>query len=340
MPSGTVAPMASPRPAAIGIRVLGVPEVVYEDGSVEHPPPTEQALLTALALAGTRGRTPSWLRDNLWSRQSEKNAVSRSKARLRQFGINIPTPSRDGAYVLPLGPEVIDAQQFVFGVSALPVTPTPDQLETLLGLWRGNPWDTVQRVPELAWREVRRALTTVTDHLRDLPAEHLRRLPEWSRLQAIFAGNPDFADPRSAPVRQKVLIIDDQIGRQIADVLVGYETEIIQSLAELDARLARDESLDHDCALVDLHLTLNLDDGYGKIAISHLRRLRPQIPIVLMSAALPEEDWAEPAVLASRFGVDKVLHKHNDPLRTCEPIWQVVASLVVPRRDPPNSPPD
>lgn len=105
--------------------------------------------------------------------------------------------------------------------------------------------------------------------------------------QAAPALPPAFA-PHATPPRRRVLVVDDEVGISllISQCLkhAGIDTIVANSGAEALA-LLRDRPDDFDLALVDLQMPV----ADGPETIRDLRRLRHDLPVLLMSGCCSRE---------------------------------------------------
>lgn len=80
---------------------------------------------------------------------------------------------------------------------------------------------------------------------------------------------------------KRVLIVEDQIGTELADQLAPYKCTVVANYA---AFRELSNVMDFDLALVDLHLSNDIADLSGEAVIRTLRARKVQYPIVLMTA--------------------------------------------------------
>jgi hypothetical protein len=307
------------------LRVLGNPSIADEWPQLA---PREADLLVALALS-PGGRYKDWLRRNLWPslEHDDASTVSTHVGYLKQKGVLFETTRKGGPYQLAYPPEAIDWQRFVNGARELPEEPELASIDDLLALWSGNPWERRTNVPDGLWSPVRQQLKRLLGKVAVL-GERGEELQHWGTFEQMLANDPLLEAVRSPvprPPKPRVLIVDDQIGHEIADVLGNYDTEVISSLAEWNRRKDDGRPFPHVCALVDLHLKREMTDKGGLVVVRDLKALT-SMPIVLMSAELPAfQDGEE---LCADLGVAKVLPKHNrregDFARVGDVIRQVV----------------
>jgi Trypsin-like peptidase domain len=114
------------------------------------------------------------------------------------------------------------------------------------------------------------------------------------------------ARPLPPRARPRLLVVDDQVGLTIKQLLAGYDCEVVTSI-DMWWQLVEDGDLAFDGALVDLHLTEKMNDEYGGEVLRFLRE-RTSIPAVLMSVS--PTGWG-PA-LQQRYGAVGVFYKDRD----------------------------
>jgi hypothetical protein len=310
--------------------------VLDDDGAANVSLPRRPAdVLVALALAGESGRTKRWLRRQLWSDLDgdDPSVVTTAIADLRSlYHVQIPRPGDNQPYVLGYPPAQIDSRRFIDGVEALPPGYAGSAaLDALLRLWRGNPWERDSQVPEACWSEVRAKLRQLLRRVSALSTDQRAELSALPALQQRLAGNELF-DELDQQAKPQVLIVDDQIGAEMADVLGGdYECEVIDSLGCWNRRVESGQPFRHVCALVDLHLKRAMVDREGLKVVEDLKRLST-MPIVLFSAELPP--FVDHKNLERTYGVQMVMAKHNQKLGDLLPVRNLVQELVRTWRPP------
>ncbi|MFC6089073.1 hypothetical protein [Saccharothrix lopnurensis] len=313
------------------VRVLGAPQVRDSRGGWVDLNRVPGALLMALVLAGSPGRSGEWLRGQVWPDLpgEHRNPVAKNVFLLRRYhSMPIPQPGRRGAYVLQVPEDQVDVTAFGRGVAALAADTPVDHVDSLLALWRDNPWTASTRLRRNAWSEVIKDRDRLVAHIRAMEPARREELAQWHRFCELSpeeaAGWRDRPTARRAP-RKRVLIVDDQIGHALAAALSGsYDCDVVTSLSGWQEVLRDDHPLDYGCALVDRHLTPGADAG-GEVVLLELRAHRPDMPTALMSADLPFEDFD---LVKARLGVRTVIHKHNDVKSTMVPLVEVVNRLL------------
>ncbi|WP_177001266.1 hypothetical protein [Streptomyces sp. cf386] len=316
--------------AGIQVEVLGSPRVRLADGTHSDLAALPGDLLATLVLAGPEGRSADWLRRELWSSLpvEDNNPVARAMMRLRK-DVPIPKPRAGGNYVLAVPPDRIDALVFRDGVATLGSQTPATEVDALLGLWRGSPWQRKSRVRAASWAEIRRARDRLGVYVDAMPPQQRAELTHWHRFCGLFQHETEAWHGEAVPERprrKQVLIVDDMIGEALARALGGvYDCEVVTSFTAWTEMLSQNHPLDYDCALVDRHLDENMADENGEIVLKNLRELRPAMPTALMSAELPFEDAES---VKSRLGVRTVIPKHNDKDGRLVPLVELVEKLI------------
>jgi CheY-like chemotaxis protein len=313
------------------VSILGSAQVRRQDGTWAKLPPLIGDMLAALALAGEAGRPKEWLLEALWSDDNRSdNAFAQAILKLRNH-VTVPKPSAKGNYVLRVTGKRVDALLFCDRVKEVVARSEQSvaELDALLALWRDSPWSGRSRLRASAWADVRSARDKLVDVVRGLPDEQRSALTSWNRFCETFPSESAgwrSQDRLPGPPRKRVLVVDDKIASElIAAFGGGYDCDKVTSLVQWSAMIKGGHALDYDCALVDLHLKDSMTDAGGEIVLQDLKRLRPDIPTVLMSAELPFEDWHS---IRERLGVSTVIAKHNDENKTVVPLYQTVAKLI------------
>lgn len=317
---------------AIGFRVevLGELSVRLDDGERWPPGPMQAKVILALALAGVGGRTKAWLENAVWDKDDQdspqSNALAANMLRIRRY---LPISTREqGGYALNLPEEDIDAWVFLRGVEALNGNTPSAQVDFLLKLWKGDPRDNNFELRAGIWDRFTRARAKLVSHVLALPDAERARLEHWLSFQEIFhrdsAAWRDPAESRSQ--RKKVLVVDDKIGADLALVLeMAYDCTVLKSFPAATQWLREERINSIDCAVVDRHLTESMTDALGESVILKLRQARPDLAIVLMSAALAEADMDDEK---ARLGVNRIIHKSNAENGVKTMIFTTVSKLI------------
>jgi Trypsin-like peptidase domain len=143
-----------------------------------------------------------------------------------------------------------------------------------------------------------------------LPADLRHRF--WTALEVDDPAGlpmlpvPSSARPRPPGARSRLLIVDDQVGLTVKQLLAGYDCEVVTSI-EMWWQLVEDGDLAFDGALVDLHLTSNMNDEYGGEVLRFLRE-NTSIPALLMSVS--PLGWGHD--LEKRYGAVGVFYKDRE----------------------------
>ncbi|OLR91855.1 hypothetical protein BJP25_23755 [Actinokineospora bangkokensis] len=290
--------------------ILGPPTVLLPDGERTALRKLNADLLVALALAGPAGRTKAWLHEAIWGPQ-ESNHVAKAVSRLRRI-VDVASPPAGGPYVLKVDVAEIDAWAFRSGVDELTAGSAVEEVDALLGMWRGNPADNQLAIRAGAWVEVMSARNRLVDHVLGMTSGARAGLTRWAAFCEVFHRESGRWSGASAarPDRKRVLVVDDLIGQSVALVLgARYDCHVVESIAQWNTMVREQHPLDFACALVDRHLTDGMADAYGEAVVRDLRALRPGMPIAFMSAGLPHGDLDN---IKLRLGVDSVIIKAND----------------------------
>ncbi|GAA3458693.1 hypothetical protein ACFFSW_07550 [Saccharothrix longispora] len=276
----------------VAIRLLGA--VAADRGGVPVPEFTKARaqVLALVALSGEHGITKDELVYLLPGAGVTDEALHRRISDLRnKCGIAIhrePRQGRNHYLLVPESVESIDAEVFVRGVAALSAEAGIAELDGLMRLWRDDPaieWGSRLRGP---WERVVGARAELIDRLLRHP--ELNASVEAVRFASLFPALPELAAVRSTAsrrsrLRPRLLVVEDQIMADIRAVLDSeFDVLPVGSLAEWNDVC---DNLAVDGALVDLHLTDDLSDGYGTTVIAEHLRKHTEIPVALMSVAVP-----------------------------------------------------
>ncbi|WP_158853236.1 AfsR/SARP family transcriptional regulator [Saccharothrix deserti] len=323
-------PRAVDKDSRVAIRVLGAVEADRAGVPVPELTRARAEVLALVALSGERGITQHDLAYLLPTDGITADALHRRVSDLRnKCGIAIQDLRQgQNRYVLaPESIESIDAELFVNAVAALPAEPTIDELDRLMGLWRDDPaigWGGPLRGP---WERVVRTRATLIDHLVRHP--ELSGSVEAERFASLFPALPELATVRSASTRRnrlrpRLLVVEDQIMADIREILDSeFDIVPVSSLTEWnDIR----DRLAVDGALVDFHLTDN-SDGYGTTVIAeHLRR-HTEIPVALMSVAVPPR-YHDQGDMRVKYRLVDIVQKNSAGRLNGQDLLQVARELV------------
>ncbi len=309
MPNGVV-----PGPP-IDLRILGPVQAYRNDGEyVAALTPARAEVLELIALSGERGITQRNLMRILPLRDGDPaGALHRRISDLRnKCRIPISYDSKHSLYALPAAAiESIDATRFIDGVTALPAEPTIAELDHLMTLWRDDPatrWGSGLPWP---WNEVVDARAALINHLVVHP--DLSRSAEAKRFATLFPGVSELDQVRTTLSRRtqhkpRLLVVEDRIMTEIRTIVeADFHVVPISSLNEWNAQ--RDH-LNVDAALVDLHLTENLLDGFGTTVIADHLRKNTELPVALMSVAAPAR-FNDQGDLRIKYRLVDIVHKRS-----------------------------
>lgn len=286
--------------------------------------PTAAAVLTVLALAGRRGCAAYKLLDSVRHPDtnapqiSSQNALQQHLSGLRRLGIPVAGYGElhSSGYALEWDRVRVDAAEFIEAVDALPETPAPGQLTTLLSMWREDPRSLHTRVAAGCWSRVLQARRTLLDKIeRSVPGA----VPGLAEFADLFPADPDLAAVRALlqrSERKRLLVVEDQNLDLIVETLRSdYECVPIADLTSWHRYLRGcNDRPDVHGALIDLHLTPALNDMQG-LDIAEWLRDHTEIPTALMTMAPPPGDLTERvSTHRRRYRLAKIIYKGRDGL--------------------------
>ncbi len=221
----------------------------------------------------------------------------------------------------------IDAQEFVRGVAAgRPAGP-------LLRLWRGPVPAGV--LDTTAWASIEQARRQLVRRIADLPEAELPAAEELERFGCLFPGDEDAQAIRPGVIPRLLVVDDDpamitEITEQLKD---DYK---ITPITEIGAwRQFRDQEgslAQVDGALIDLHLTPDLDDQRGLQIVEYLRD-HTEIPTALVTAnGMERSSTANNRRRAEFRLVDIVDKKNNDWWKALEQAARLLTGTGDPER--------
>ncbi|MER6627465.1 hypothetical protein ABT301_04365 [Streptomyces sp. NPDC000987] len=306
------------------IRVLG--DIAVECGGTRVEPPggLTGAVLVVLALRLRRGAREQELMDSIRNSSgraaiASEQALAQHFSNLRRTGLPVPKRAKGAPYKLDWGAVRSDADEFVTGVRklrGLPGPPGAAELAALIGLWHGDPRVCHQQVDPACWKEVFLHRDRLLEVLAEADPQILRQLDGLAGFLDLFPG-----DRACDPVRERlraaeprrILVVEDQMAEEIVGALesFGFSCLTIRSLdewwtmqRERQAELKRLAG-----ALVDLHLTPELDDRRGLEVVEWLAR-HTEVPASLMTMAPPPGDLVENTrVQRARYRLVHIVHK-------------------------------
>jgi predicted ATPase/DNA-binding SARP family transcriptional activator len=224
------------RRLAIEVRVLGVPELIGEDGPIELRAAKQRQLLVALAINCGRARSADLLIEALWGDSPPPSAAKLLQVYVFQLRKVLPAPARigrrHGGYVLELPDGALDADRFERLLDegrAAAREGNPELAVSLfrraLGLWRGAAYgehalEEPARLEAARLEELR--ITAIEERLEaELTlGRHAELLPELERLAA------------SHPLRERL-----QAQTMLALYRCGRQAEALDHYAKTRTRL-------------------------------------------------------------------------------------------------------
>jgi CheY-like chemotaxis protein len=306
------------------IRVLGDLAVECGGRRVEPPNGLAGAVLVVLALRLRHGAREqdlmNWVRDGAGRAAiASESALAQHFSSLRRIRLPVPKRAKGGPYTLDWDEVRVDAAEFVAAVRKLRDLPQPPdvaKLAALIGLWRGDPRVCNPQVDPDRWKEVFTCRDRLLEVLAEADLEILRRLDGLAGFLDLFPG-----DRACDPVRERlrgaeprrILVVEDQMAELIVGALesFGFSCLTVRSLDEW-WRTQREREAEVKRlagALVDLHLTPELDDRRGLEVVEWLAR-HTEVPASLMTMAPPPGDLVENTrVQRARYRLVGIVHK-------------------------------
>ncbi len=301
--------MAPLAPGLVEVLVLG--ELVLRRDGAKAPTltPTLAETLTVLAVQGRPVKAAELHRALDWrpSEESVQQYISKLK---NAHHVPIVSSGPRGHREYGLDPSCrVDARDFVRGVRE--GWPSDE----LLRLWRGAPGPGV--LDTWPWAEVRQARLSLLQRIAGLPEPEQAALAELGRFADLFPGDRDVdaIRPHGPGSRPRLLVVEDDPAmlREIRDRLGDYYRITPVTRIE-DWRTLRKEpgSLDRiDGALVDLHLTTDLNDKRGVEIIKYLRDYT-KIPAALFTANGMERSGYLHQHRMAEYRLVDIVDKKND----------------------------
>ena len=208
----------------------------------------------------------------------------------------------------------IDAVRFQNGVSSL----LPDdlaQVDVLLALWRHDPRQENPEVDSALWDPVYEARQTLIGRLERLTVSQRGQLAELPRFLRLYPrdGALDGLRPSAdTPARKRLLIVEDQTGDQIKNLLEdeGYECELAKDFGRwLELRDA-DVRGRFDGAIVDLHLNGD-GDAMGERIVKYLSE-RTDIPAAVVTVNPERNSFREKRKWLAAYRIVDLVEKYQD----------------------------
>ena len=261
----------------INLRILGRFEA--DRGTVPLDlSPVPAAVLITIALAGessvediqrhidrARGQRNSMSTDSV---HHHKNAIEKAG-----FEVAYETVGKFRRYRLDPARYDIDSVRFQNGAGSL----MPDdlaQVDALLALWRHDPRQENPEVDSALWDPVYEARQTLIGRLERLTVsqrDQLAELPRFLRLYPRDGTLDELRPVADTPARKRLLIVEDQTGDQIKDLLedAGYKCELAENFGQWRELCKAGVRGRFDGAIVDLHLDGD-GDAMGERIIKYL----------------------------------------------------------------------
>jgi len=233
--------------------------------------PIAQYLVAELLARSPTGATPEDLTRALGC---TKGALHQNLHRLRTLhGLYVLNDNE--RYQILHGTRTADATEFIDASELGEAHATADQVRGALALWKSGPPD------------------------------HLRSTLLWDRLHTAKT----MLDQRSAQlVRRRLLIVEDQVGDRLCDVLGEYDCTVVRDLQGFWAVRPHLNNM-FDGALVDLHLRPGYEDRDGEIVVDAINN-SSALPAVVMTFRMP--GGFDVAGFQRRYNLMSVVTKKDD----------------------------
>ncbi|UVS78601.1 hypothetical protein Actkin_02335 [Actinokineospora sp. UTMC 2448] len=181
---------------------------------------------------------------------SSREALQTNVSRLRRLGLDI---ARTGSgYRLVTTGVGVDALEFLEVARTNRQDLSAERVQTALALWRNGPTRLLGSTA--MWNALHEAKATLEAH------------------RARFAP-------------KRLLIVEDQVGDRLCEVLGEYDCTVVQDLPAF-WRLLPDLEDNFDAALVDLHLRPDYVDRDGEVVIGAITS-STAVPVIMMTYKLP-----------------------------------------------------
>jgi hypothetical protein len=233
--------------------------------------PVIQSLVAELLARTHAGATPE---DLMRALGCDKGALHTNLHRLRSRH-GVPVLTDNERYRIPRGALTADATEFIDAAELDVTHATAEQVRGALALWKSGPSDHLRST--LLWGQLHRA----------------RRKLDQRRAQLV---------PR------RLLIVEDQVGDRLREVLGEYDCTVVRDLRGFWAVRPHLSSL-FDGALVDLHLRPGYEDRDGEIVVDAINN-SSAIPAVVMTFRLP--GGFDVAAFQRRYNLVSVVTKKDD----------------------------
>ncbi|MFB6612759.1 hypothetical protein ACIGFK_15465 [Streptomyces sp. NPDC085524] len=318
----------------LAVNVLGELEFVPSTPALAELKGRARQVLILLVVAMTAERTAEELSRRLRADPPlDKSTVHQYLGELRAAGIPLRrSGTKPERYSLDPGRVTVDAWRLIEGVAA---DPTPDDIDRLAQLWRGDP-ETAHQVEPWSWRRVQRARDELVRLIAGLARADRPRDAVLGRLA------PELVDSASPDARRtalpRVLVIDDLHAETVAHQVLASRCECrcdaITSFGEwIEFKNEVDVGAEYQAALVDLHLNNDpaVDDKLGLRIIAWLRD-HTEIPVAAVSSAPGSGLDRERDQLRAEYRLVAIVDKGREN-RYLNDIPAVV-TLLLGKRDP------
>lgn len=282
--------------------------------------PVPEGLVTraivALALRPEQPRTINELNSLLWdNRPYTAPEVSVPINRAKKL-IPIPPSRRNSSvYETSLTRSEVDLTDFIDRVHSLDTTQV-EEIDALLGMWRGRPEIEFGFIPVSEFQALSRARHSLISVLEGWGLQQLGQLRHIDTFRSLF--DEECANlPTAAVVPSKRLLLvddDENLTNMVVQLLAGYQVLVAHSVGDAMTAIV-DSNSRIDGALVDLHLTARGLDSQGLQVIDALRTYRPEVPRILMTSSPPADALSQ---VQRDYGLHDILVKSSTeaPVRT------------------------
>ncbi|WP_369251036.1 hypothetical protein [Streptomyces sp. R41] len=311
------------------INVLGELEFIPSTPALTDLKSRARQVLILLVLAMTDERTAEELSRRLRPDPPlHKTTVHQYLGDLRTAGIPLrQRGTHPERYSLDPERVTVDAWQLIEGVNA---GPTPDEINRLAQLWRGDP-ERAHPVGSWLWGRVQRARDELVRLIEGLAPTDRPRDAVLGRLAPELVGDAAPGARRAALPR--VLVIDDLHAETVAHQVLASDCECrCDSITSFDEWIEFKDEVDvgvhYQAALVDLHLNNDpaVDDKLGLAIIKWLRD-RTEIPVAAVSSAPGSGLALERARLRAEYRLVEIVDKGREN-RYLNEIPDVVSLLL------------
>lgn len=208
----------------------------------------------------------------------------------------------------------IDAVRFRNGVGSL----APDdlaQVDALLALWRRDPRQENPEVDSALWDPVYEDRQTLIGRLKRLTVtqrDQLAELPRFLRLYPRDGALDGLRPVADTPARKRLLIVEDQTGDQIKDLLEdeGYECELAKGFGQWVELRDADVRGRFDGAIVDLHLD-GKGDAMGERIVKYLCE-KTDIPAAVVTVNPERNSFRDKGKWLAAYRIVDLVERYQD----------------------------